>query len=133
MTNYDGPFLDFEGLARELPIDLGTQIEKEIVAIELLIASLRSEAMSADIAGLLAEAVLLHNHLTLLKTHILTTYKRVLIDPADDDYLLLKAIGGRLDHAILTSGLMNTAPEHLHLLVSTIRKGLQIADNLTAS
>jgi hypothetical protein len=123
---------DFETLRRELPIDLAAQIEKELIAAEVLISILRAQPVSTETAGLLAETLLIRNHLQLLKSYVLATYSRVIINPSDDDYLILKAISDRLDNAILTSGLASTAPEHLHLLVDTIRKGLEIADTLTA-
>jgi hypothetical protein len=130
--NQDGFLLEGFVSTQEFPLDLGAEIEKELIAVELLIADLRSRPVSPDTAGLLAETILLRNHLALLKTHVLTIYRKVIIDPADDDYLILKAISSRLDNAILSSGLANTSTGHIHLLVNTIRKGLQIADNLTA-
>lgn len=133
MNEHSDLLFDPENSRRDLPIDLGAQIEKELIAADVLVSILRAQANSPEIAGLLAETILIRSHLALLKSYVLTTYSRVIIDPADDDYLILKAISDRLDNAILTSGLASTAPEHLHLLVDTIRKGLQIADNLAAS
>ena len=130
--NQDSFLLESYASAQEFPLDLGGELEKELIAAELLIADLQSRPVSPDTAGLLAETILLRNHLALLKTYVLTTYRKVIIDPADDDYLILKAISSRLDNSILGSGLANTSTEHIHLLVNTIRKGLQIADNLTA-
>ena len=68
----------------------------------------------------------------LLRSHISASYGKVLIDPADDDYLVLRAIDARLDNAILKNVIAHAPTDDLALLVNTIRRAVQIADSLTA-
>jgi len=116
----------------ERPIDLEIHIDKQLQASDQLVAALRQRDSSPDPAGLLAEILVARNQLLLLRSHISATYGKVIIDPADDDYLILKAIDARLDNAILRNGIAHAPIDDLVLLVNTIRRALQIADSLTA-
>jgi hypothetical protein len=68
-----------------------------------------------------------------LKTHIAAATTVFKIDPADDHYLTLKAIGDRLDAAIKKASLVSSSIDELNLLLSTVNKGFQIAHTLTAA
>lgn len=116
----------------ERPIDLEIHIDKQLQASDQLVAALRQRDSSPDSAVLLAEILVARNQLLLLRSHISATYGKVIIDPADDDYLILRAIDARLDSAILRNGIAHAPTDDLGLLVNTIRRALQIADRLTA-
>jgi len=121
----------FNGV-RELPIDLASHVDQQLQASELLVAALRDRDSSPDSAGLLAEILATRNRLSSLKAYISNTYARVTIDPADDAYLLLQAISARLDRVRNGNGMAHAPTFDLSLLVNTIKRGLQIADNLTS-
>lgn len=116
----------------ERPVDLEINIDKQLQASDLLVAALRRRDSSPDSAALLAEILVARNQLVLLRSHISATYGKVIIDPADDDYLILRAIDARLDNAILKNDIAHAPIDDLGLLVKTIRRAVQIADSLTA-
>jgi|SRR5215472_3844378 len=116
----------------ERPIDLEIHIDKQLQASDLLVTALRRRDSSPDSAALLAEILVARNQLLLLRSHISTTYGKVLIDPADDDYLILRAIDARLDNAMFKNGIAHAPLDDIGLLVNTIRRAVQIADRLTA-
>lgn len=116
----------------ERPVDLEIHIDKQLQASDLLVAALRQRDSSPDSTALLAEILVARNQLVLLRSHISANYGKVIIDPADDDYLILRAIDSRLDNAILKNGMAHAPINDLGLLVNTIRRALQIADSLTA-
>ncbi len=117
----------------EFPIDLNAQIDKQLRAAELMIATLQYRPVSSDAAGLLAETLVTREQLALLKTYVSSTHGHVIIHPAEDDYLIIKAIGERLDNAILESGLARKTLDQLEVILNTVKKGMEIAGNLTAS
>lgn len=116
----------------EPPIDLATLLDKHVRAADLAITSLQHLPESFTTIRLLADIGVARKELSQIKSYIHDTYRRVTIEPGDDDYLVLHAIEERLGHALRTVIADSTSEDQIDLLVSTIEKGLHIVSHLTS-
>jgi hypothetical protein len=124
--------MNLEQSASEKPIDLAALLDKHLQAADLAIISLQNLPESFMTARLLADIGMIRKELSQVGWFIHHTYRKVLIDPGDDDYLILHAIDQRLEYALRTAKPDNTNLDQIDLLVSTIEKGLHIVRHLTS-
>jgi len=132
MIHQDDTRVRCSALIGETPIDLETLIDKHLEAGDLAIIILQRLPVSVATAGLLAEILVARNEMSVVKSHMVGARAKFIIEPADDDYLILKAIDQRLDRVLQTTGMAFTNVDHIGILVHTINRGLEIACNLTA-
>src|SRR5262245_41336877 len=124
--------MKMEPSTNEEPIDLAALLDKHIQAADLAIISLQHFPESFTTTRLLADIGMVRKELSQVRSFIHDTYHKVLIDPGDDEYLVLHAIDERLEHALRTATPANTTLVQIELLVCTIEKGLHIASHLTS-
>lgn len=124
--------MNLEQSASEKPIDLAVLLDKHLQAADLAIIFLQNLPESFTTIRLLADIGMVRKELSQVGCFIHDTYRKVMIDPGDDDYLVLHAIDQRLEHALRTATLNNTNVDQIDLLVSTIEKGLQIVRHLVS-
>src|SRR5262249_16028619 len=86
----------------EPPIDLATLLDKHVRAADLAINSLQDLPESFTTISLLADIGVARKELSQIKSYIHDTYRRVTIEPGDDDSLVLHSIEERLGHALRT-------------------------------
>jgi hypothetical protein len=124
--------MNLELSTNEEPIDLAALLDKHVQAADLAIISLQRFPASFTTTRLLADIGMVRKELPQVRSFIHDTYHKVLIDPGDDQYLVLHAIEERLEYILRTATPDNTTVAQIDLLVCTIEKGLHIVSHLTS-